>query len=86
MPTVKSIQIAGWLSDREVAKGKTAVWTGSEIWETCEVDGPYWADEEIEEQLKAAQAYTDRAVAENNWAITPKAIVDVFEYEEEPQD
>lgn len=82
MSTYKTIQIAGWLSDREIGQGKTAIWTGSEIWETGEINGPYWDDSEIESQLKAAQFYVDKRVKENGWAITPKAVVDVFEINE----
>lgn len=77
----KTIEIGGWLSDREIGKGQTAIWTGSEIWESTEINGPYWDDAEIATQLQAAQAYADRLVAENNWVITPKAFVNEYECE-----
>jgi len=78
--TVKSIRIAGWLSDREIGQGKTALWTGKDIQEVLEI-GPnfYWEDDEVEAQLKAAQEYADKMVAQNNWYIEPKAFIDVFE-------
>lgn len=77
----KTIEIAGWLSDREVGKGKTAIWTGSEIQESCEINGPYWDDAEIQVQLQAAQTYADAKVAENNWVITPQAFVNEYNCE-----
>jgi len=70
---VKTIEFFGWLSSREMAQGKTAIWTGSDIYETCEVDGPYWAAEEIGTQLIAAQQYVDKVIGEKGYLISVTA-------------
>ena len=79
--TVKTIEIFGWLSEREEGRGKTAIWTGSKIEETCEVNGPYWTDEEIDAELEAAQIAADQMVAQNGWLISPVARICPFEIE-----
>lgn len=83
MTTVsKTIEIAGWLSDREVSQGKTALWTGSEIDESCEInEGYYFNDQQIDAELVKAQEYADRLVAQNNWTINPRAFVGTYENE-----
>lgn len=80
--TLKTIEIAGWLSDKEMSKGQTALWTGSEIDESCEIhEGHYFTDEQLETELIKAQEYANRLVKENNWTITPRAFIGVYENE-----
>ncbi len=80
--TVKTIEIAGYLSETEVSKGKTALWfNGIEEVLNYDVDDYSFTDEEIENELEKAQEYLDAKVKENNWVITPKAYINVHEFE-----
>lgn len=80
--TLKTIEIAGWLSDKEVAQGKTAIWTGKDIDESCEIhEGHYFTDEQLETELIRAQEHADALVKEYNWNLRPRAFVATYENE-----
>jgi len=84
--TKNTIEIFGWLSDRQIAKGQTALWTGRGIDETCEIhDGYYFEDSELEHEIAEAQKYADDVIAQNGWPITVKvsAVAHKFETDEQ---
>ena len=85
--TVKTIEIAGYLSEKESSKGKTALWfDGIEEVLDYVVDDYSFTDEEIESELVKAQEYLDAKVKENDWVITPKAYINVHEFEIEEEE
>lgn len=80
--TVKTIEISGYLSEKESSGGKTALWfNGIEEVLNYVVDDYSFTDEDIERELVKAQSHLDNKATENNWVITPKAYINVHEFE-----
>lgn len=73
----KTIEIDGYLSEKEVAQGKTAIWTenGIETILDYNIDDYCIDDSKIDIEIVRAQSFLDSEVQKNGWIITPIARV-----------
>ena len=78
---IKTIEITGYLSEPESAKGKTAVWFNG-IHEVLNYDANDYAftNGEIENELNKAQQFVNEKIIANGWLIEPIAKIVTHEF------